>query len=94
MPSDVSGLVGGGGGQGWRLITDIREVIGLLFSNWCLQASNGDDIYDGGSGPTHSLLPGCISHIHEEGEQQGDGWNPGLFSSGARRTSMTPLTTN
>lgn len=94
VPSDVSGLVGGGGGQGWRLITDIREVIGLLFSNWCLQASNGDDIYEGGSGPTHSLLPGCISHIHEEGEQQGDGWNPGLFSSGARRTSMTPLTTN
>lgn len=33
-PSDVSGWVGVG--QGWRLITDIREVIGLLFSNWCL----------------------------------------------------------
>lgn len=53
VPSDVSGLFGGWW-VGERLITDIQEVMGLLFPTWCVQPSNGDDIYDGGSGPTHS----------------------------------------
>lgn len=94
VPSDVIGLVGGGGAG---LEVNYRHPRGHRFIIFKLVSASlqwGVTFMMGGPAPPTGLLPRCISHIHEEGEQQGDGWNPGLFSSGARRTSMTPLTTN
>lgn len=81
-----------GGAPSWggqRLITDNWELAGSLSSNCNLPT--GVTFMRGGGGGARGGARAPISHFHEE---EGDGLSPGLFTSGARRTSRKPLTTN